>query len=180
MTNSLLPAVQTALHDAATPAAAFNAALQLVGEHLRADRCFLYVRDPAAGRGRIAFCWRRTAAIPDPRHDWQDDTTDLPQQDPLFRAALAARPSVYVADVETAPPTVLNRTFEHETFGHRALIHAHITENSQLWGILQPCLFGSPRDWTPAEHAAVESVLPLLLPVIQQYMRTVSTQAMEV
>ena len=177
MTNSLLPAVQTALAHAHEPAAAFQAILQLVGEYLHADRCFLYVRNPAAGRGRIAFCWRRTPAIPDPRHDWQDDTTDLPQQDPLFRAALAARPSVYVEDVETAPPTVLNRAFEHETFGHRALIHAHITENGQLWGILQPCLFGQPRAWTPAEHAAVESVLPLLLPVIQQYMGTVSTQA---
>ncbi|AHJ98208.1 GAF domain-containing protein [Hymenobacter swuensis] len=177
MPDSLLPAVQTALHKDVAPAAAFNAVLQLVGEYLRADRCFLYVRDPAAGRGRIAFCWRHTAAIPDPRHDWQDDTTDLPRQDPLFRAALAARPSVYVEDVETAPPTVLNRAFEHETFGHRALIHAHITENGQLWGILQPCLFGVPRVWMPAEHAAVESVLPLLLPVVQQYMHTVSTQA---
>lgn len=175
MTDSLQPTVQKALTTAASNEAGITEALRLVGEYLHADRCFLYVRDPAVGRGRIAFCWRRTATIPDPRHDWQDDTTDLPQQDPLFRAALAARPSVYVEDIENAPPTVLNRAFEHETFGHRALIHAHITENGQLWGILQPCLFGQPRHWTTAEHTAVESVLPALLPVIQQYMRTVST-----
>ena len=177
MPDSLLTAVQTALHEAATPEAAFNAVLQAVGEYLRADRCFLYVRDPAIGRGRIAFCWRRHVAVPNPIHDWQADTTDLPKQDPLFRAALAARPSVYVEDVETAPPTVLNRAFEHETFGHRALIHAHITENGHLWGILQPCVFGQPRPWTPAEHTAVESVLPELLPLIQHYMRHGAGQA---
>ncbi|MCA8830770.1 GAF domain-containing protein [Hymenobacter pini] len=177
MADSLHPAVQAAFAEATTPETGFTETLRLVGEFLHADRCFLYVRDPAVGRGRIAFCWRRTPAVPDPRHDWQDDTTDLPKQDPLFRAALAAQPSVYVEDVETAPPTVLNRAFEHETFGHRALIHAHITEHGQLWGILQPCLFGLPRPWTPAEHDAVESVLPLLLPVIQQYMRVGAGQA---
>ncbi|RSK34626.1 GAF domain-containing protein [Hymenobacter metallilatus] len=177
MTASLLSTVQAALAQATSDEAGIAEVLRLVGEYLRADRCFLYVRDPALGRGRIAFSWRRTAAVSDPRHDWQDDTTDLPRQDPLFRAALAARPSVYVQDVETAPPTVLNRAFEHETFGHRALIHAHITHNGQLWGILQPCVFGHPRTWTPTEQAAVESVLPELVPIIRRYMRAGAGQA---
>lgn len=175
MPDLLLPSVREAL-TAPEPGIALRRVLEVVGEFLHADRCFLYVRNPVAGRGRIALCWRRHASFPNPIHDWQDDTTDLPRQDPLFRAALAVRPSVFVEDVETAPPTVLNRTFEHDTFGHRALIHAHITEEETLWGILQPCLFGRPRRWTPDEHAAVESILPLLVPVVQAYMRGVDVQ----
>jgi len=156
------------------PAPRLQAALDLVGPHLRADRCFLYVRDPARGRGRIALVWRLDDAVPDPRHDWQDDTGDLPRQDPLFRAALAARPSVYVPDVAEAGPDVLNQEFERTTFGHRALVHAHITENGRLWGILQPCVFGHPRHWTPAEHDYLDAAVPLLLPVVQEYMAGVA------
>ncbi|WBO85729.1 GAF domain-containing protein [Hymenobacter yonginensis] len=175
MTTTLPTDVRRTLAAETAPAAALTQVLELVGQALAADRCFLYVRDPAAGRGRIALCWRRHTDIPNPIHDWQDDTTALPQEDPLFRAALAAKPSVFVEDVETAPPTVLNRAFEHKTFGHRALIHAHITEHGQLWGILQPCLFGQPRAWTADERAAIESILPLLVAPIKAYMQTVTT-----
>ena len=172
--SELLSAVRAAT-TAGEPETCLEQVLRLVGKFLQADRCFLYVRSPQAGRGRIAFCWRRSPTIPDPTHDWQDDTGSLPQKDPLFRAALALQPSGYVEDVETAPPSVLNRAFEHQTFGHRALIHAHITDGQQLWGILQPCVFGAPHAWSLAERTAIESVLPLLLPVVQRYMQSVST-----
>ncbi len=146
-------------------------ALELVGQHLRADRCFLYVRNPARGRGRIALAWRLDEAIPDPRHDWQDNTGELPQQDPLFRAALAGRPSVFVEDVSEAGPEVLNQDFERRTFGHRALVHAHIVDGDTLWGILQPCLFGHPRHWTAAEKEYLNEAVRLFLPVVQEYMQ---------
>lgn len=164
--------LQPALAADAPPAERLQRALDLIGPDVRADRCFLYVRDPAQGRGRIAFVWRLDEAVPDPRHDWQDDTGDLPKQDPLFRAALAARPSVFVDDVHEAGPEVLNQDFERRTFGHRGLVHAHIVENKQLWGILQPCVFGHPHHWTADERAYLEAALPLLLPVVQQYVRS--------
>lgn len=91
----------------------------------------------------------------------------------MFRAALAAQPSVFVEDVTEAGPEVLNQEFERTTFGHRALVHAHITEHGQLWGILQPCVFGHPRHWTGAERAFLNAAVPLLLPVVQAYMRGV-------
>lgn len=164
--------LQVVLAASAPPAEKLQSALDLVGPHLRADRCFLYVRNPAQGRGRIAFAWRLDEAVPDPRHDWQDDTGELPKQDPLFRAALAAQPSVYVDDVTEAGPEVLNQEFERTTFGHRALVHAHITDHGQLWGILQPCVFGHPRHWTAAERDFLDAATPLLLPIIQEYMRS--------
>ncbi|OGX91448.1 GAF domain-containing protein [Hymenobacter coccineus] len=172
MPDSSLAELAAALAADASPADALQHALDLVGPHLRADRCFLYVRDPAQGRGRIALVWRLDEAVPDPRHDWQDDTGDLPQQDPLFRAALAARPSVFVDDVLEAGPEVLNQEFERTTFGHRALVHAHITDHGQLWCILQPCVFGHPRHWTAAERAYLDAAVPLFLPVVQAYMRS--------
>ena len=160
----------------APPETTINQALAEAGAWLRADRCFLYVRDPAVGKGRIAFCWRKNDTIPNPIHDWQVDTTDLPAEDPLIRAALADKPSVFVDDVETASADVLNRDFEHRTFGHRALIHVHITENGQLWGILQPCVFGQPRHWTDANRAFIQVILPKLLPVIKAYIRQVTIE----
>ena len=173
MLASSLPELQAALEADTPPAEALQRALDLVGPELRADRCFLYVRHPDRGRGRIAFVWRLDEAVPDPRHDWQDDTDDLPKEDPLFRAALAAQPSVYVDDVTEASPDMLNQEFERRTFGHRALVHAHITEAGRLWGIAQPCVFGHPRHWTAAEREYLDAAVGLLLPVVQEYMESV-------
>ncbi|WP_128548109.1 GAF domain-containing protein [Larkinella soli] len=176
MTLPTLPAaVEEILRAGHSPAETLNQVVRAVGTALQADRCFLYVRQPDQGRGRTAFCWRRNETIPDKntiQPDWQPDTGELPAQDPLIRAGLAMKPSVYVDDVETAGPEVLNRQFEQETFGHRALIHAHIQHDGRLWGILQPCLFGRPRHWTDDEKAQIEAILPRLQPVIAAFVAT--------
>ncbi len=170
-TISTLPAaIDALLSKGHSPEETLNRVVETVGLTLGADRCFLYVRQPDQQRGRIAFCWRKDARIPDViQPDWQPDTTDLPDEDPLFRAALSLQPSVYVDDVETAGPEVLNRSFEHETFGHRALVHAHVQQDGALWGILQPCQFGQPRHWTETEKTEIEAVLPRIYPVIRAF-----------
>ncbi|SOD99556.1 GAF domain-containing protein [Spirosoma fluviale] len=155
-----------------SPADTLNKVVECVGTALKADRCFLYVRQPDQGLGRTAFCWRKNESIPDKntiQPNWQPDTDALPAEDPLIRAGLGMKPSVYVDDVNTAGPEVLNRQFEEKTFGHRALIHAHIQRDNKLWGILQPCMFGSPRHWTDEEKTQIEAVLPRLQPVIAAY-----------
>lgn len=168
--NTLSAAIDAIVMKGYAPDETLNRVVQSVGLALNADRCFLYVRQPDQQHGRIAFQWRKDDTIPDViQPDWQPDTIDLPQEDPLFRAAIELRPSVYVDDVETATPDVLNREFEHKTFGHRALIHAHIQQDGQLWGILQPCLFGQPRHWTGDEKAEIELILPRLQPLIAAY-----------
>jgi GAF domain-containing protein len=144
--------------------------LQALGQALNADRCFLYVRNPAGNRGKIALNWRRDPSIPDAvEPGWKNDTDSLPQEDPLFAAALRLEPSIFIEDVETADPALLNREFEARTFGHRALIHAHIVHNEQLWGILQPSVFGQPRQWTDSDRALIESILPPLAPLVVRY-----------
>ncbi len=153
------------------PEARLADVVRLVGEAIHADRCFLCVRNPTARQSRIAFVWRRDDSVHDVRpehYEWVDETP-LPAEDPLYAAALACRPSVYVGDVYTAPPDVLNREFEARTFGHRALIHAHIVQNGELWAILQPCVFGEPREWTPTDRTLIEAVLPLLPDVVRAF-----------
>lgn len=168
--STLPAAIDTVLMKGYTSEKTLNKVVQTVALALNADRCFLYVRQPDRQRGRIAFQWRSNASIPDViQPDWQADTTELPQEDPLFRAAIELRPSVYVDDVETAGPDVLNQAFERKIFGHRALIHAHIQMDEQLWGILQPCVFGQPRHWTDEEKAQLEAILPRLQPIIAQF-----------
>ncbi len=154
-----------------TPQVVLNEAVRLTGEALHADRCFLCIRNPATRQSRIAFVWRRDETVPDvrPEHrEWVDETP-LPAEDPLYAAALAGRPSVYVDDVENAPPSVLNRDFEARTFGHRALIHAHIVEAGELWGILQPCVFDAPREWVESDRIFLEAFLPRLVPVVRAF-----------
>ncbi|GAB3805983.1 hypothetical protein GCM10028819_40410 [Spirosoma humi] len=173
--NTLSATIEKLIEAGHSPAHTLNQAVEIVGTTLEADRCFLYVRQPDQARGRTAFCWRKSQAIPDkntiqPR--WQPDTDELPAQDPLIRAGLAMKPSVYVDDVDTAGPEVLNRQFEQETFGHRSLIHAHIQADNKLWGILQPCLFGHARHWTEEEKRQIEAILPRLQPVIAAYVAT--------
>ena len=147
-----------------------NRVVEQVGQFLNADRCFLYLRQPLLKRGRVAMCWRKNDTVPDAlQPDWREDTDGLPDIDPLFRAAITLKPSVYVEDVETAGPDVLNREFEAENFGHRALIHAHVTGKGQLWAVLQPCLFGRPRHWTNDEKTQIEAILPRLQPVIATF-----------
>ncbi|GAB3751405.1 GAF domain-containing protein [Spirosoma pomorum] len=173
--HALVTAIDELIRIDHSPAHTLNQVVEIVGKTLEADRCFLYVRQPYQGRGRTAFCWRKNEDIPDKntiQPDWQPDTDELPVQDPLIRAGLALKPSVYVDDVETAGPDVLNRHFEEETFGHRALIHAHIQADQQLWGILQPCMFGQPRHWTIDEKTQIEAILPLLQPIVAAYVAT--------
>jgi GAF domain-containing protein len=168
--DSLANSVDQLLAQKLAPAETLQQLVQTVGMALAADRCFLYVRQPDQQHGRIAFCWCKDDTIPNViQPEWQPDTDDLPNEDPLFRAAITMRPSVYVDDVEVAGPDVLNLDFEHKTFGHRALVHAHIQQNDKLWGILQPSMFGQPRIWTDEEKSQIERILPKLQPVIAAY-----------
>lgn len=173
--DSLSTAIDALIAEDRSPSDTLTEVVHYVGQALNADRCFLYVRQPEQARGRTAFCWRKNDRVPDRntiQPNWQPDTTELPAEDPLIRAGLNMKPSVYVDDVETASPEVLNRKFEEETFGHRALIHAHVQQDNQLWGILQPCMFGHPRHWTDTEKAAIEAVLPRIQPIIAAYVRS--------
>ena len=152
------------------PEAVFTALLPKVCEALQTDRCFLQVRNPTQRLYRI-FCWRRSPQFPDiGTETWQQEYP-WEKDDPLFAAALRSAPSIFVEDVKTAAPEVLNLDFERN-FGHRALIHAHICQDEMLWGILQPCVFAHPRVWSEGDRAIVAQVVDRIRPWVISYGET--------
>lgn len=169
---SLPPLIAQIFTTADQPNAVFEALMPALGEFLQCDRCFLYLRDPHTRLGRVPVCWVRSSEIPtvyDP--DWKPEPETLPDDDPMFAAALRTDPSIFVEDVNTATPEVLNAKFERENFGHRALIHAHLCQEGQLWGVLQPSVFDRPRHWTDSEHKMMHELVQNLTPLAVIYVK---------
>lgn len=161
-----LPAqLETVFATHTEPEAVFNALLPATCEVLETDRCFLEVRNPDHRLYRV-FCWRRSDRFPDMTTDGWQKEQPWELDDPLYAAALHAKPSIFVEDVETASPDLLNIDFEHKNFGHRALIHAHICQDQVLWGILQPCIFGHPRVWSESDRVIIHQLTEMLQPYV--------------
>ena len=154
------------------PDAIFSELMPAVAEALKCDRTFLYLRYPDTRMGKVPFCWCRSADIPTVLDvDWKEEPKSLPDEDPMFAAALRTAPSIFVEDVQTATPDVLNKDFEQKNFGHRALIHAHICHDGQLWGVLQPSMFGKPRVWTDEERSLIATIVEKITPLAVSYVK---------
>ncbi len=177
MKNIVLPdTILSILDKNSEPDSTFAVMLPALGEVLKCDRCFLYLRNPQTKVGKVAYCWRRHPEIPEVINSkWELEPESLPKEDPLFAAALRTYPSVYVEDVETANPEVVNKQFEHQQFGHRALIHAHLCQDGQLWGILQPCVFGKKRIWSEFDRAVITQLESKLTPLAVTYVKLATT-----
>lgn len=155
----------------ATP---FDAAMADLVRSLHCDRCFLYARDPARAVGAVVACWSDPATGDwlDLRGPAQPEPADLAQVDPLMGLAFRSPDAVYVEDIETAGPDVLSLEFERDLFGHRALVHAPITADGQLFGILEPCVFGAPRTWDASDRAVIEAAQVTLSPLVANWVRS--------
>lgn len=173
MNNRSLPAIlEQILTTDRDPDVVFSALLPALGDVLQCHRCFLYLRNPQTKMGKIDYCWLRSDRYPDVTDsDWKAEPESLPDEDPLFAAALGTKPSIFVEDVETANPEVVNRDFERKSFGHRALIHAHLCQDGLLWGILQPCLFEQPRVWTEFDRFMITQVEKQITPLAITYVK---------
>lgn len=170
MKDKLPPSIAKVFENSEPPEAFFSALMPALGEFLKCDRCFLYLRDPQTCVGRVPFCWTRSAAIPQVYDaSWKVEPASLVNEDPMFAAALKTETTIFVEDVNAASPTVLNRQFEERSFGHRALIHAHLCQHNQLWGVLQPCIFDSPRIWTLAERDTLHQITKAITPIAARY-----------
>jgi GAF domain-containing protein len=172
--NKILPAsIKRVFAVNQTPELLLAALMPALGESLDCDRCFIYLRNPQTRMGLVPFCWIRDSSVPYIYgEDWKVEPNSLPLDDPMFAAALRTEASIIVNDVDTASTEVLNRRFELEHFGHRALIHAHICQTHQLWGVLQPCVFNIPKNWSDDERQIVEQVVSLITPYAVKYVQT--------
>lgn len=170
--HSLPDSLETVLSTNHEPDAVFSALLPALCDVLQCDRCFLYLRNPYTKIGKVAYCWRRNPDVPDVRQDdFQPEPETLVQEDPMFAAADRAEPSIFVEDVETADPSVLNLAFEQKHFGHRALVHAHLRDAGLMWGILQPCMFGQPRVWSEFDRSIIAQLEARLTPLAVAYVK---------
>jgi GAF domain-containing protein len=166
-----LPAtIDRILTPARTPEAILSELMPAIGEYLACDRCFVYLRNPQTRWGGVPFCWRKNPDLPEIYNEhWQLEPESLASEDPMFAAALNAEPSIFVEDVSASDDRILNRQFEAENFGHRALIHAHLCHDGQLWGVLQPCIFDRPRHWTQVERATIDLLVTKITPIAVRY-----------
>ncbi len=170
--QKLPESLESILANTSDPNAVFSALLPVLCDVLQCDRCFLYLRNPDTSMGHTPYCWRRNPTVPDvTSEEIKVEPTSLREEDPLFAAALDAKPSVYVEDVETAEPAVVNLEFEQKSFGHRALIHAHLRQDGMTWGILQPCVFGQPRVWTEFDHDIMTQLEQRITPIAVEYVK---------
>jgi len=155
------------------PADVFQKLLPLLVEQLQCDRCFVYLREPKSRLGKAAFCFCRSEEFLDVTGtEWKEEPPFLEDEDPMFAAALRTDPTIFVEDVETADPQVVKKEFERENFGHRALIHAHLCYENQLWGVLQPCVFGDARQWSEKDRFLINWVTQKVTLVAVNYVKS--------
>ncbi len=152
------------------PEAVFDALMPEVCTALHAGRCFLYLRDPSSGRGGTVASWSVDARGADMRRPFEPEPEDLFTVDPMMGLAARSPEALFIEDIETAGPEVLNLEFE-ASFGHRALVHAPVYDDGQLVGILEPCTFGEPHTWTAEDRALTRAVQERVGPVAGAWLR---------
>jgi GAF domain-containing protein len=163
-----LKAVFESQHDLDT---VFLKLMQVLCDEFNCDRCFLYLRNPQTQEGTITHCYSRDSRWKDMTSpDWASEG-NVAELDPLFATALQTIDPVYVDDIETAGPDVLNLEFEREGFGHRALIHAPIYYDDQMFGILEPCVFEQPHHWTERDRQITAFVQAQLSSKVVTYLK---------
>jgi GAF domain-containing protein len=165
----LPPAIEAAF-ESDDAEAVFDAVMPVLCDALSADRCFLYLRDGMTGRGGTVASWSADARGEDMRRPFAPEIDDLFAVDPMMGIASRNPEALFIADVETAGPEILNLEFERD-FGHRALIHAPVYDEGQLIGILEPCTFGDPHPWTEDDRILTAAVQARLGPVAGEWLR---------
>ena len=165
----LPPAIEAAFeHD--DPQDVFDALMPVMGEAVNAQRCFLYLRDDTTKRGGTVASWSADPQWPDMRRPFEPEMEDLYTADPMMGAGARDPQALFIEDVETAGPDVLNLEFEKD-FLHRALIHAPVYDEGQFLGILEPCTFGEPHVWTEDDRSLTAAVQERLGPVAGKWIR---------
>lgn len=170
--ESKLPEVLKAVFTESELDAVFTRLMPALGEVLKCDRCFLYLRDPQRSQGRVTHCWSHKVDADLTGSSWIEEE-NIAEKDPLMTIAFLTPEAVFVEDIETATPDVVNLEYERESFGHRALIHAPLYFDGLLYGILEPCVFGEPRCWTASDRTVIVQVQEQLSPLVASYIRAI-------
>ena len=80
----------------------------------------------------------------------------------MFAEALRSPVALYIEDVTTADPSLVNREYELKYFRHRALVHAPLYHEGLMYGVLEPCVMEAARLWSSADREMIAMVQALL------------------
>jgi len=166
--------ITTILQDNQAPDAVFTALMPAVVDILQCDRCFLFIRDPQRQRTRITHGYSRASRWPTMvQSDWSQESPDLNANDPLTLSAYESPEAHFIEDIETAPPGTLDINLERSVFGHRALIHAPIYHDEEFYGVLEPCVFDAPRQWTEGDRTLIQGLQQVLGTWVFRYLQQI-------
>ncbi|MBE9077902.1 GAF domain-containing protein [Romeria aff. gracilis LEGE 07310] len=156
--------------DLRTPEELFPKLLPVLGDLIKCDRCYLYVRHPDSRQGRVVQCWRQTPDRPDLTDDqWQvEQPATLEEQDPTFAAALRDEHALFVEDITAADADWINPALERSR-GAQAFIQGHILKDHQLWGIIRAEVFDKPRPWMQFDRSIMIHTTQRLVPDVVNY-----------
>jgi GAF domain-containing protein len=168
---TVIPADITELFDGGRePEGVFHALMPALAKTLACDRCLLFLREPHRKWSICAHGWWDKPAHGFAREkSWRRQPADLPKIDPMFAEALRNPIALFIDDIETAGPAVLNLEYERRDFGHRALIHAPIYHDGLCYGVLEPCSMERPQAWTAGDRALIAWVQRRLGPLAADY-----------
>lgn len=154
------------------PDAVFMALMSAVVDELRCDRCFLFIRDPQRQRTRITHGYSRESRWPTMvQSDWSQESPDLNANDPLTLSAYQSSEIHFIEDIETVPPGTLDINLERSVFRHRALVHAPIYYEGEFYGVLEPCVFETPRYWTEGNRTLIHRLQEVLGTWVVRYLQ---------
>jgi GAF domain-containing protein len=131
----------------------FAALMPEISRELDCGRCLLFLRDPDSWQSACTHGWWDR-----PEHgfgrdkSWRKQSQELAMKDPMFAEALHNPVALFIDDIETADPKLVNRDYEAREFKHRALIHAPLFHKGKCYGILEPCVFGRARAWSKRDR----------------------------
>ena len=157
----------------ADPDTKLREAVRLYAEALDCERCILYCREPDLRRANTTHAWWSDEPYKVTWESWFSDewVDEGPPnaEDPLFAAALKSPEPIYIGDIENDPTGLVNVEFEQRIFLHQALIHAPVYYQGKCYGILEPSVFGHPRDWSPRDRAITEWAQEQLGPNVAEF-----------
>ncbi|MGH6931105.1 MAG: GAF domain-containing protein [Dongiaceae bacterium] len=152
------------------PDRTFHALMPVLTRELGCHRCLLFLREPRLQWSICAHGWWDR-----PEHgfardkSWRRQPANLPEIDPMFAEALRNPAALFIDDIETAGPAVLNLEYERRDFGHRALIHAPIYHGGLCYGVLEPCSIDRPQVWTARDRGLIAWLQRRLGPLAAAY-----------
>ena len=140
-------------------------------EALDCDRCVLFPRNPKTSKWAMTHAWqaRPEFALGRPAGAWSLPADNEGELDPMYAHSMTSPEVLFIDDIYTAPPALVNADFEAQHYGNRALAHAPIYRGDDYYGLFEPCTIDRPHDWTPERRRLVLRAQDLIAPVVAAY-----------